>query len=34
VRRRWRIAMGIAKFPFVRTLEEFDFAAQPSLDPK
>jgi DNA replication protein DnaC len=29
-----RIEMGIkiAKFPFVRTLESFDFAAQPSLD--
>lgn len=26
--------LGIAKFPFVRTLEGFDFAAQPSLDPK
>jgi len=31
-----RIAMGlsIAKFPTVRTLEDFDFAAQPSVDPK
>ena len=29
-----RMATGIAKFPFVRTLEGFDFAAQPSLDPK
>jgi DNA replication protein DnaC len=31
-----RIAMGtnIAKFPFVRTVEGFDFSAQPSLDPK
>ena len=31
-----RIAMGlsIAKFPFVRSLEDFDFAAQPSLDEK
>lgn len=30
-----RIAMGvnIAKFPFVRTLEGFDFEAQPSIDP-
>jgi DNA replication protein DnaC len=29
-----RIAMGlsIAKFPFVRTLEDFDFAAQPSVE--
>jgi len=31
-----RIAMGtnIAKFPFVRTLEAFDFEAQPSIDPR
>jgi DNA replication protein DnaC len=31
-----RIAMGtnIAKFPFVRTLEGFDFDAQPSIDPR
>ena len=31
-----RIAMGlsIAKFPFVRSLEDFDFEAQPSVDPK
>ena len=31
-----RISMGtnIAKFPFVRTLEAFDFDAQPSVDPK
>lgn len=31
-----RIAMGlsIAKFPAIRTLEDFDFAAQPSVDPK
>jgi DNA replication protein DnaC len=31
-----RIAMGtsIAKFPFVRTLDGFDFDAQPSIDPK
>jgi len=31
-----RIAMGlsIAKFPFVRGLEDFDFEAQPSIDPK
>ena len=28
-----RMATGIAKFPFVRTLEGFDCAAQPSLDP-
>jgi DNA replication protein DnaC len=32
--RRMRMGMGIAKFPFVRTLEGFDFGAQPSLDPK
>jgi DNA replication protein DnaC len=31
--RRMRMSTGIAKFPFVRTLEGFDFAAQPSLDP-
>lgn len=31
--RRMRMATGIAKFPFVRALEGFDFAAQPSLDP-
>jgi DNA replication protein DnaC len=31
-----RIAMGlkIAKFPFVRTLDGFDYDAQPSVDPK
>ena len=31
-----RLAMGlsIAHFPFVRTLEDFEFEAQPSLDPK
>lgn len=31
-----RIAMGtnIAKFPFVRTLDNFEFDAQPSIDPK
>ena len=32
--RRIEMATGIAKFPFVRTLDGFDFAAQPSLDPK
>jgi DNA replication protein DnaC len=32
--RRIQMAMSIAKFPFVRTLEEFEFDAQPSLDPK
>ena len=33
-REEWRMRMGtgIAKFPFVRTLDGFDFAAQPSLD--
>lgn len=30
---RIRMAMSIAHFPFVRTLEGFDFEAQPSLDP-
>ncbi|HOX60225.1 MAG TPA: IS21-like element helper ATPase IstB [Verrucomicrobiota bacterium] len=31
-----RVAMGtsIAKFPYVRTLDGFDFDAQPSIDPK
>jgi DNA replication protein DnaC len=31
-----RVTMGtkIAHFPFVRTLEDFDFEAQPSVDPK
>ena len=28
------MGLGIAKFPFVRTLDGFDFEAQPSLDPK
>jgi DNA replication protein DnaC len=32
--RRMRMGMGIAKFPFVRTLDGFDFGAQPSRDPK
>ncbi len=32
--RRIQRGMSIAKFPFVRTLEGFDFEAQPSLDPK
>ena len=32
--RRIQMGLGIAKFPYVRTLEGFDFAAQPSLDPK
>lgn len=32
--RRIQMGMGIAKFPFIRTLEAFEFDAQPSLDPK
>lgn len=32
--RRVQMGTSIAKFPFVRTLEGFDFSAQPSLDPK
>ena len=32
--RRIQMGMSIAKFPFVRTLEAFDFEAQPSLDPR
>jgi DNA replication protein DnaC len=32
--RRIHMGTNIAKFPFVRTLEDFDFEAQPSLDPK
>jgi DNA replication protein DnaC len=32
--RRIQMASSIAKFPFVRTLDGFDFDAQPSLDPK
>ena len=32
--RRIQMGLGIAKVPWVRTLEGFDFAAQPSLDPK
>ena len=31
--RRIAMAMSIAKFPFVRTLEGFEYEAQPSLDP-
>jgi len=30
----WNTSGGIAKFPYVRTLEGFDLSAQPSLDPK
>jgi DNA replication protein DnaC len=32
--RRISMGMGVAKFAFVRTLDGFDFDAQPSLDPK
>ena len=32
--RRIRMATSIAKFPFVRMLDGFEFDAQPSLDPK
>jgi DNA replication protein DnaC len=32
--RRVQMGASIAKFPAVRTLEGFDFAAQPSVDPK
>ena len=32
--RRIQMAMGIAKFPFVRNLDGFEFDAQPSLDPR
>src|SRR4051794_6465515 len=32
--RRIQMATGIAKVPFVRTLEGFGFEAQPSLDPR
>ncbi len=32
--RRIQMGTGIAKFPFVRTLEGFDFEVQPSLDPE
>jgi DNA replication protein DnaC len=32
--RRIQMGLGIAKFPFLRTLEGFDFTAQPSLDAK
>ena len=31
--RRLSMAMTIARFPFVRTLEGFEFEAQPSIDP-
>ncbi|QLH40862.1 MAG: ATP-binding protein [Defluviicoccus sp.] len=32
--RRIQMGMGLAKFPFVRTLDGFEFDAQPSLDPR
>jgi len=32
--RRIQMGMSIAKFPFVRTLENFEYDAQPSVDPK
>ena len=32
--RRLEMAARLAKFPFVRTLEDFEFTAQPTLDPK
>jgi DNA replication protein DnaC len=32
--RRIQMGLNVAKFPYLRTLEGFDFAAQPSLDPK
>ncbi len=32
--RRIQMHLGIAKFPAVRTLESFDFDAQPAVDPK
>jgi DNA replication protein DnaC len=32
--RRIQMGLNVAKFPYMRTLEGFDFAAQPSLDPK
>jgi len=32
--RRIAMALSIAKFPALRTVEDYDFAAQPSVDPK
>lgn len=32
--RRLEMATRLAKFPWVRTLDDFDFTAQPTLDPK
>jgi len=31
--KRIRMGMSIAKFPFVRTLEQFDYTMQPAVDP-
>ena len=33
-RRRIEMTLNLARFPFVRDLAGFDFAAQPSIDPK
>lgn len=30
---RLRMGLNLAKFPYVRTMEQFDFTAQPSVDP-
>src|ERR1700748_938739 len=32
--RRIEMGIGLARFPFVRDLDNFDFAAQPSIDKK
>lgn len=32
--RRIQMGLSIARFPYLRTLEDFDFAAQPSADPQ
>ncbi len=32
--RRVEMSVGLARFPFVRDLDGFDFAAQPSIDKK
>jgi DNA replication protein DnaC len=32
--RRLATGLSIARFPFVRTLDDFDFEAQPAVDPK
>lgn len=32
--RRFAMGVNIARFPFVRTIEDFDFEAQPSVSPK